>query len=373
MVMMQRYPSFTFLFKPHIPATQSTHGRGSNGGHAHSMNIMWRLVTTRYLIYLEDDWLLRSDDTMGMHPAWMNAMRLMNRQHRKAQLPSIVGSNGDDDDGGDDGLPIIAHFYSIIVTALSILGFEGSVHVPMRDSYASGNHSIIKLSQKHLDSSRDEKHYDSASGNHHHHHHHHMDGSMSSRRVSVHQVLFNEQGSRDCAIGSHQCNDPSSQLGFGGWEILHNIIVTTTSSAPLPSSSSSSSATDTDLSLDITIPYSLHEFGLAALSSEAFHNHRNHEFSYWPGFSFNPGIWDIHAIRRALMRCMDSENANDDDDDDDGGGDVFDESDHGFEHKFSLLAYEAGLNMAYLPMVVFEEISRGHSAYRLNNISRPWE
>lgn len=45
LVMLEKYPDFTFVLK-------------SSGavGHAHSLNIMTRIVTSRYLIYLEDDW-----------------------------------------------------------------------------------------------------------------------------------------------------------------------------------------------------------------------------------------------------------------------------------------------------------------------------
>jgi len=297
MIMLQRYPNVTFLFKPH-----ST----SIGGHAHSMNIMFRLVATEYLIYLEDDWLLRIHDAMLMHPSWIELIQSLNR----------LNVIDDDDDG-----PMFESFYCIIVYALSILGFEGRINLPIR--HGASEYTSINLTRAYRNSSDDHR---------------------SRVDVPVHQVLFNEQSSRDCAIGSSRCHDSRSQLSFGGWKMHHDIHIHSSR-----------------VSINASIPYSLHEFGLAALSSLTFSNHRNHEFSYWPGFSFNPGLWNMEAVRRSLVDYIGI------------GNDVFDVTDHGFEQKFSVLAYEVGLNMAYLPIVIFEEISREQSAYRLKNIKRPWE
>lgn len=32
---------------------------------------------------------------------------------------------------------------------------------------------------------------------------------------------------------------------------------------------------------------------------------RNHAFSYWPGFSLNPGLWDLHTVYQRLAGCLD--------------------------------------------------------------------
>ena len=147
-------------------------------------------------------------------------------------------------------------------------------------------------------------------------------------RESLHQVLFNEQSTRACAEGSDQCN--VSTLGHGGW----------------PRTSSSG------------IPYALHEFGLLDVP-EAFGD-RLHEFSYWPGLSFNPGLWDIGKIRQTLWRCKyDSDN-------------VFSETDDEFEHRFSMVAHACGLRMGYFPSVFFSHIGN-ISAYKLSNISRSFD
>jgi len=366
MTMLQRYPTFTFLFRPY-----TTDATGANaGGHAHSMNIMFRLVNTQYLIYLEDDWLIRSNDAMLMHPTWIELVRSLNhhRHHhhhhhrdqdnaqRSVFREKAVDSSDSHDDDDDDDDRMFESFYSIIVYALSILGFEGRIDIPNRHGTGVSKYTSINLTHSYRDNNSNSN-YD----------HHHRKSWWPS--IPIHQVLFNEQSNRDCAIGnnSSRCSrtrssssssssgsnddDSLSQLSLGGWIVHRSIHI------------DSWTEEREMFSFNASVPYSLHEFGLAASSlTSSFSNHRNHDFSYWPGFSFNPGLWDLATIRRSLMACMDIIE-----------GDVFDVSDHGFEHKFSLLAYEIGLNMAYLPIVLFEEISRGHSAYRLNNITRPWE
>jgi hypothetical protein len=46
--MLQEWPDFEWVFKSPDEASR---------GHATSMNIIARLTQTRYLVYLEDDWV----------------------------------------------------------------------------------------------------------------------------------------------------------------------------------------------------------------------------------------------------------------------------------------------------------------------------
>ncbi|CAN0234691.1 unnamed protein product [Ectocarpus fasciculatus] len=108
--------------------------------------------------------------------------------------------------------------------------------------------------------------------------------------------------------------------------------------------------------------------------------HRRHDFSYWPGFSLNPGLWDVPRIAdkfRAICSQRKEFNA-------DIGftGDpsqmspwcnFFSESDSAFEHHFSILGHLNGVHVAHLHAVLFKHIGHEVSAYKLNGFRRPWE
>lgn len=79
----------------------------------------------------------------------------------------------------------------------------------------------------------------------------------------------------------------------------------------------------------------------------------------WPGFSLNPGVWDLYQIKRAFGACM--------------KGAYFNPDDMSFEHEFSLSIHMLGLSIAYLPSLFFEHIGEKASAYVLNNSSRIWD
>ncbi len=166
----------------------------------------------------------------------------------------------------------------------------------------------------------------------------------------IHQVLFNEQASRVCAIADDACD--FNVIGMGGWNKVKNISI----------------FSDDDI-IYLSIPYQLHEFGL--VSSAAHQGGRIHDFSNWPGLSLNPGIWNLSEIYRVIQNCKIYHDYNKDDN---SNGDelIFDENDILFEQRFSVTAYVCGLNMVYFPSLIF-----GHtgdvSAYNLNNISRPWD
>jgi len=161
---------------------------------------------------------------------------------------------------------------------------------------------------------------------------------------TIHQILFNEQSNRNCAIGNTSDCD-ADKIGRGGWERVSPVT---------------------------NIPFSLHEFGLPLMSGA--HGLRNHYFSYWPGISFNPGLWDLHAIKSRILHCkmtpqesqlknnrMTTTTTNI----------IFDVNDDTFEHRFSMLSHAVGLRMGYLPAMIFKHEGI-FSAYTLNEIKRSW-
>ena len=148
------------------------------------------------------------------------------------------------------------------------------------------------------------------------------------RRGHVHQLLFNSQVSRECAEGAEDC--ALGDISRGGW----------------PANGSA-------------VPYSLHEFAAADSSSwDTAADARIHAFSYWPGLSLNPGLWDLQEVLR-LGSCCSS-------------GRLFAQQDPSvlFEQAFSALSLAAGLRMGYLPAVFFRHIG-DVSAYVLSETRRP--
>ena len=79
-------------------------------------------------------------------------------------------------------------------------------------------------------------------------------------------------------------------------------------------------------------------------------------FTYWPGFSLNPGLWDVALLRAAL-----------------GTETPFGAGEKRFEQHFSMAVADAGLRTANLPRVVMRHIGTDTSAYRLNDEPRPWD
>ncbi len=232
--MRHTYPFIEYIMKDELQR-----------GHAASMNIMMRAVTTRYMVYLEDDWVVSSN------PIIHNDDLQCISQHRNV-------------------------FSAVLKMAFDIINASSATTEP------------------------------------------------------VHQVLFNSQISRGCAVGDRNlCAE--EQVSRGGW-----------------SRSITSAA-------NATIRYSVHEFGLM----DSSYSDRIHDFSYWPGFSFNPGLWDMKAVKEKLSVCLHETN-------------VMSETDSLFEQRFSVSTLAAGLEVAYLPMVVFTHIG-DVSAYKLNQIQRPFD
>lgn len=141
----------------------------------------------------------------------------------------------------------------------------------------------------------------------------------------VHEILFNEQSQRECSLGSIVSCDADA-LDDGGWQ---RKIMTSSNS----------------------IPYQLHEFALPPMKSR----NRDHFFSTWPGFSLNPGIWNLQALHEMT-----------------GGSFKFNESDVAFEQRATLELYGAGWRMGYMASVALQHIG-DVSSYALNNVSRPFD
>lgn len=169
---------------------------------------------------------------------------------------------------------------------------------------------------------------------------------LLSRNKHIFQVLFNAQWDRNCSLGLETlCN--SSLLSLGGW-----------------------SSTE---SLQHDFPFSMHEFGITPRhpsSAESVFKTRRHDFSYWPGFSLNPGIWDLEKIKNILEswhanKAMTGSSA--------VWGNYFSELDPAFEQHFSIVAHLCNMHVAYLHAIMFRHIGTEVSAYKLQGFDRPWE
>ena len=125
------------------------------------------------------------------------------------------------------------------------------------------------------------------------------------------------------------------------------------------------------------IEYRVHEFG--TLES-------GHHFTYWPGFTLNPAIWDLESLRRlyathaasvaftAAGRPANNASA--------APPRIerwpspsfaFDVHDKRFEQSMSLRLLDAGARVAYLPQMTFRHIGVNESAYVLSGDLRPWD
>lgn len=121
------------------------------------------------------------------------------------------------------------------------------------------------------------------------------------------------------------------------------------------------------------LPYFVHEY---ASSDPA------HEFAYWPGFSLNPGLWDLHAITHQLCESTpaadsthlsyDSRNCLHHDQQQ-----LFNEELDIFEHAFSLRVWRSGLRVAFLAeehaVHIGAPTGSNSSAYVLNGMRRRFD
>jgi hypothetical protein len=169
----------------------------------------------------------------------------------------------------------------------------------------------------------------------------------------VHQVLFNEQSRRTCALGLDQRRCDYSTIGKGGWRRYIYASKTSENVYYINKSSTVLTFNSFGTSSPISIPYSLHEFGLAPLEGiKDTYGGRDHDFSYWPGLSLNPGLWDLKIVNEKMKLFLNrkkneckNENFN-----------LFSENEILFEQQFSVIAHAAGLNMGYLGALLFEHI-----------------
>ena len=243
--MLHEFPAFEFIFKP-----------ASRRGHADSMNIIATLITTRYVLYIEDDWL-----SLGF------------------------GSEAEAEvEAGASGRPTSATRSSVVADALAVL--------------RSGR---------------------------------------SGRPLA--QVLLNDQSSRSCAQGfAEACG--TGVLGAGGWR-----------RGGVDGGSGGGGGG--------SVPeYREHEFGLVLRPP--------HGFSYWPGFSLNPGVWDLARLRAVGVFPAETERA----------GAPFNVSDGRFEQSFSMRVADSGLRVAFLPRLTMRHLgvpAAGGSAYVISGTPRPWD
>lgn len=95
---------------------------------------------------------------------------------------------------------------------------------------------------------------------------------------------------------------------------------------------------------NVNYRYSIHEYASA---------YPSHTFRYWPGFSLNPGVWDIEAVRQSGLR--------------------FNPESELFERDFSLQIYKTGFEIGYLSYQSCKHIGNTQSAYVLNDLARPFD
>ncbi|GMI31318.1 hypothetical protein TrCOL_g8472 [Triparma columacea] len=134
----------------------------------------------------------------------------------------------------------------------------------------------------------------------------------------VAQVLLNDQSSRDCAEGSVKECEEGTWKRQAGWK----------------------------RKTDKGVEYLEHEFGVLD---------PRHEFSYWPGFSLNPGVWDLERMRGGAFNFE------------------FDPEDKRMEQTFSMRCYDEGMLFAHIGQVVVRHSGDLVSSYVLNGEDRPFD
>jgi len=170
-------------------------------------------------------------------------------------------------------------------------------------------------------------------------------GRRGRCRERVAQVLLNSQVSRSCALGLANCDITS--LSEGGWP-RH-------SSWGLCNEDGTEQGTEPGEVVGGGWWYLLHEFGFLDATRD---------FSYWPGLSFNPALWDLQFIRARLGELLLAQPASS------GTTGLFADWDRHFEQRFSVSGFAAGLSMAFLPSATFAHVGNDESAYVLNDQRR---
>lgn len=151
-----------------------------------------------YFLYLEDDWRLLDEPVMhfGLAPLVEGLQEYEGRRNPSKQR--------------------FHAFEQILWAAISILSEDST------DEHANVDDQLSRSSTEYIK-------------------------SPLTQSLQVHQVLFNEQGSRACAVAEN-CDD--SILGLGGWSRVKSIHLPATEGLGAGSGAV------------VQIPYSLHEFGV---------------------------------------------------------------------------------------------------------------
>lgn len=296
--MRHAYPSFEYLLKG------GEHGRSDGWfgvkGHGASMNILVEATTSQYFMYLEDDWAAwsRPGVTKGLAPFIVPQERPGAASEAASDPPHALPA----EDPEEDTHPLVFALGAML--------------------------SILR--------------------------------SPASRRERVVQVLFNEQGTRTCAMGlMDQCD--ASKIGTCAWPRWLN----TTSHGDQYHEHGEKQFHG--------LPYALNEFGVIDIAPHAgstspsnetpllraFSAAFNPSFADWPSLSLNPGLWDLGAIKALLGAPP--------------GKGMFDPHHETFEMTWSIAMYAAGARMAYMHGLFFEHIGQDVSAYVLNGQYRPWD
>jgi hypothetical protein len=303
--MQTLFPSFRYIYKDTV----------TQRGHAASMNIIMKEAVlfsdkhkasdpgaTSYLIYLEDDWKL-----LNRPPLYQPLTKVIDK------LEEISFRERAQEFSSGQKKP--NSFEYLIMMAVGIL----------------------------------ENHY-----------------GCNGDQIVIDQVLFNEQGSRGCAVADGRTCGVDI-IGHGGWP--RSTVIMDVEGLYNRFHQKNSNRNPSSKANPVSFPYSLHEFGIVGMPHA--HGDRNHDFANWPGLSLNPGVWAIDRIYSQLSCVLQHCDATGDAD-----GQVckiFDEADILFEQRWSVSAHAAQLHMAYLPALVFEHIGTEQSAYELNNYKRPWD
>jgi hypothetical protein len=395
--------------KRQFPEFRFAKARGA--GHAASLNLMLSMIRTRFLLYLEDDWRFLPNPTLS--PAMLAYVRNRCRY--------FVGAGDVSYD-----TPGKCAFLSMLDAARRILLVEGA----NRSSITSGG---------------------------------------------VVQVLFNAQSSRFCATGGEQgvgvaidagtpaldinseeyevpsqCVHESHTLVDGGWlRKLDGSIDNLDKKRKSMKCESAREVCD-NYEIDYSLLYSEHEFAIPHVAEDEYFQttgeppvssqdarstsdagetlqklgFRNHDFSYWPGLSLNPGLWDVPAVvsglillRKSILcehetqearilgtldsaqgsehfvECQSRASLTSTQQDSERGPVLrqeqehgaseqadkytsyvmFDEKDPTFEQRWSLMTHAAGLRMTFLHTHVFLHTGARASAYSITGRKRPWD
>jgi hypothetical protein len=302
------------------------------------MNMLFNLASSRYFLYLEDDWLPISKPLVQesfMLPLQSRQQRSMNKE---GPLSAAITLR------------------DVLTVSINVLTKQDISVMDDDDKFfeCSSIECVEDLSivQVGLQVSQFLPH------------------STYSFQFYSSQVLLNDQTFRKCAQffeSPELCYKlvDANLLGLGGWQRHVSVNV----------------GIDEVNSTAVLVPYALHEFGLSSLPREVCEylhgKDRVNEFALWPGFSLNPGVTDLYRLKALLVDSTESRTGGSLHDSPPPRGSAwhwFNIQDEMFEHLFSLDVHAAGARMAFLPVIVFQHTAANfESAYRLQGLERYWD